>query len=147
MSQDPESMTATTRARYDRLAPIYDLMQWFSERRAFNDWRKELWTRIAAGRVLEVGVGTGKNLPFYPRAAKVTAIDLSPRMLERAKRTAARLSQNVDLRLMDAQDLKFADATFDAAVATFVFCSAPLPVRGMQEHGVSTRVTNSCRHG
>lgn len=127
--------TALTRARYDRIAPVYDLMEWFTERAAFRQWRRLLWSRVPAGKVLEIGVGTGKNMSFYPTGARVTAIDLSGRMLARARRRAQELGLDVDLRLMDAQQLEFADDTFDAVVATFVFCSVPDPIRGLQELG------------
>ena len=78
--------TAATRARYNRIAPMYDAMEAFVERAAFGAWRQELWAAVPAGRVLEVGVGTGKNLSFYPPGAQMTAIDLSDRMLARARR-------------------------------------------------------------
>jgi ubiquinone/menaquinone biosynthesis C-methylase UbiE len=110
-------------------------MEWFTERSAFKDWRQSLCSRVGTGRVLEVGVGTGKNIPFYPAGAQVTAIDLSERMLERARHRAAALGLNVDLRLMDAQRLDFPAGTFDAALASFVFCSVPDPVAGLRELG------------
>lgn len=124
--------TALTRARYNRIAPIYDLMEILPERR-FAPWRKRLWAMIPAGQVLEVGVGTGKNFPYHPAGATVTGIDLSERMLSRARRQADKLGRPLDLRRMDAQQLEFPDNTFDAAVATFVFCSVPNPERGLQE--------------
>lgn len=131
--------TAATKARYDRIAPFYDAMEWFTERFAFQDWRQDLWSRVPAGRVLEVGVGTGKNLPYYPAEAEVTAIDLSDRMLEQARQRAESLGLDVDLRQMDAQALTFENDTFDAAVATFVFCSVPDPVQGLRELGRVTK--------
>lgn len=127
--------TAATRARYNRIAPLYDALEWFLERAAFGAWRQQLWAGVPAGRVLEVGVGTGKNLPFYPPGAQMTAIDLSDRMLQRARRRAVALGVQADLRLMDAQHLEFSAGTFDAAVATFVFCSVPDPVVGLRELG------------
>jgi len=132
--------TAATQARYDRIAPFYDAMEWFTERSAFQDWRRELWSRVPAGRVLEVGVGTGKNMPHYPEGAHVTAIDLSDRMLEQARRRAPSLGLDVEMHRMDAQELLFEDDTFDAVIATFVFCSVPDPVQGLRELG---RVTKS----
>ena len=105
------------------------------ERAAFREWRARLWSRVSPGCVLEVGVGTGKNIVFYPPEAQVTAIDISPRMLARARRRAATLGRDVDLRLMDAQRLEFNDGVFDAAVATFVFCSVPDPQLGLSELG------------
>jgi len=128
----PTSDTETTRRRYDRIAPLYDPLEWGMEWR-FVPWRRALWARVEPGRVLEVGVGTGKNLPYHPAGADITAIDLSPRMLERARRRAARLGSSARLDVADVQALPFPDASFDTAVATFVFCSVADPVLGLRE--------------
>jgi phosphatidylethanolamine/phosphatidyl-N-methylethanolamine N-methyltransferase len=127
--------TALTKARYDRIAPVYDAMEWPIERFVFQPWRQELWSRVPKGRVLEVGVGTGKNFPYHPPGAQITGIDLSEGMLARARRRAEALGLDLELGHMDAQDLDFADDSFDAAVATFVFCSVPLPIQGLRELG------------
>jgi ubiquinone/menaquinone biosynthesis C-methylase UbiE len=121
-----------TRARYQRLAPMYDQMEALSERR-FHPWRQRLWSLVQGPRVLEVGVGTGKNMPFWPPAVAMTAIDLTPGMLDKAQQRAAELKVRTDLRLGDVQALEFPDASFDTAVATFVFCSVPDPVLGLRE--------------
>ena len=124
--------TATTRARYQRLSRIYDLMEALPERR-FYPRREKVWSLVHGPRVLEVGVGTGKNMPFWPRAGTVTAIDLTPGMLERARRRAQKLNLQADLYLGDVQALDFPDDSFDTAVATFVFCSVPDPILGLRE--------------
>jgi len=124
--------TRRTRARYQRISPLYDLMELLPERR-YLSWRSELWQRIQGPRVLELGVGTGKNMPFYPPDADLTAIDLTPGMLERARTRARRLGLDLTLQLGDAQELPFPDASFDSVVATFVFCSVPDPVLGLRE--------------
>lgn len=129
---DTNADTETTRRRYDRIAPLYDPLEWGMEWR-FVPWRRALWARVQPGRVLEVGVGTGKNLPYHPPGAEVTAVDLSPRMLARAQRRAARLGSPARLELADAQALPFPNASFDTAVATFVFCSVPDPALGLRE--------------
>lgn len=128
----PESETERTRSRYDRIARYYDRMEVFAERR-FAPWRRGLWDEVAGPSVLEVGVGTGKNIPYYPLGAEVTAIDLSPRMLAFARSRAAEQAVSVDLREGDAEALPFLDGVFDDAVATFVFCSVPDPLRGLAE--------------
>jgi phosphatidylethanolamine/phosphatidyl-N-methylethanolamine N-methyltransferase len=102
-------------------------MEWFTERSAFQEWRRELWSRLPDEHILGVGVGTGKKMPFYPPGAQVTAIDLSEGMLSQAQRRAEKLDIEVDLRHMDVQRLAFPRDTFDAAVTTFVFCSVPIP--------------------
>jgi ubiquinone/menaquinone biosynthesis C-methylase UbiE len=83
--------------------------------------------------VLEVGVGTGKNIAFYPPGVHVTAIDLSSKMLARARQRANQLGVEADLREGDVQALDFSDDSFDEAVATCVFCSVPDPLLGLQE--------------
>src|SRR5680860_770285 len=80
-----ERQTQQTRRRYDRLSRYYDLMEWAAERQAFQDWRKRVWSLVEGPDILEVGVGTGKNVPFYPKDASITAIDLSPGMLRHAR--------------------------------------------------------------
>ena len=127
--------TILTRRRYDRLAAIYDLRTYIAEEYMFRNFRQMLWSRIKGGRVLELGVGTGANIPYYPKECQVIAVDLSEQMLERAKRRAAKLGVSVDLRLMDAQNLTFLDHSFDAAITTCVFCSVPNPVQGLRELG------------
>jgi ubiquinone/menaquinone biosynthesis C-methylase UbiE len=123
-----------TRRRYDRIARAYDLFEAAMEWGFYRDWRKLLWSGVRASTVLEVGVGTGRNLPYHPPGVQVTCVDLSPRMLARAKRRLNRSSADrLHLGLMDAQALALRSATFDVAVATFVFCSVPDPVRGLRE--------------
>ena len=122
-----------TKKRYDRLARFYDVLEAPVERLRFAAWRTKLRDRISGERALEVGVGTGKNLPYYPRDVKMTAIDLSPRMLERAQEKASAFGLEVDLMEMDVQNLAFPDRCFDTVFATFVFCSVPDPVMGLQE--------------
>lgn len=122
-----------TRSRYDRIAFLYDLMEAPFEHLRFVSWRPMIRDRIIGGQVLEVGVGTGKNMDFYPNGIEITAIDLSPRMLKRAQKRAGRLGLDVSLLEMDAQRLAFPDNFFDTVFATFVFCSVPDPVQGLQE--------------
>jgi phosphatidylethanolamine/phosphatidyl-N-methylethanolamine N-methyltransferase len=130
-----DKATTRTKSRYNRIAPVYDLMEGIVERFAFRRWRERVWAQVDGNRILEVGVGTGKNLSYHPGGAQITAVDLSDKMLERAQRRAQELDSKVDLRLMDAQKLAFPDAALDAAVATFVFCSVPDPVLGLRELG------------
>jgi len=127
-----EDATQATRRRYDRIAPLYDAMEWFMEL-GFRRWRRELWSTVPAGRILEVGVGTGKNIGFHGQSHVVTGIDISPRMLARARQRAQRCPSPPVLELADAQALPYADASFDAVVASFVFCSVPDAIQGFRE--------------
>ncbi len=133
-SKPDPSATETTRRRYQRLSPFYDAMERMSERR-YHPWRTKLWSKVSGLRILEVGVGTGKNMPFYPADISIIGIDLTPGMLQRAQKQAGefRLSSRVELQLGDVQQLDFPENNFDSAVATFVFCSVPDPVLGLHE--------------
>ena len=110
--------------RYERIAPFYDLLDLPFEYGRYRAIRPLLFADLA-GRLLDAGVGTGRNIPFYPDGAEVVGIDLSPSMLARAERRRAALGAHVALRLMDVRHMHFPDGFFDAAVATFLFCVLP----------------------
>lgn len=122
--------TEKIRKRYNRNAVFYDSM----DRMIREEWRRQVIGK-AAGSVLEVGVGTGKNLPYYNPdiCAKVTGIDFSPGMLEKAYPRAEKAPVPVELIQMDAQVMEFAADTFDTVISTCVFCSVPDPIAGLRE--------------
>jgi len=128
-----KSSTDKTKQRYDRIAPYFDALEGFLEGLFFSQWRKILWQKVQGEHVLEVGVGTGKNFPYYPKDTRVTAIDFSDKMLERAQKKKQRNKLSVELELMDVESLCYADNSFDTVIATFVFCSVPQPHKGLQE--------------
>ncbi len=126
------SEAAWVRERYNRRAVTYDLETAPLEL-LIAPWRRWVWEHVRGPRVLEIGVGTGQNFPYYRSEWEITAVDLSERMLERARGKAQRLGLKVRMLLMDAQGLAFPDAFFDTVVATWVFCSVPDPIRGLRE--------------
>jgi len=109
-------------SKYDRISPIYDLMEAPVELFLFRKWRRAVLSDLH-GNVLEVGTGTGKNLEYYPKDCKVTAIDISPKMLKHAKKRMAGMD-NISL---------LADNSFDYVITTFVLCSIPNPVAALRE--------------
>jgi ubiquinone/menaquinone biosynthesis C-methylase UbiE len=120
--------------RYQRIAPLYDLLDLPFEYGRYRRIRPQLFQGLS-GRILDAGVGTGRNVPFYPPDAHVVGIDLSPAMLARAKRRAQRLGRAVELRRSDVTNLDLPDRSFDAAVSSFLFCVLPneLQVSGLRE--------------
>lgn len=125
--------TAAVRQRYDRIAPCFDFIEGIMEAMWFKRWRRRAWSLVEGDHILEVGVGTGKNLAFHPPGQTVIAVDFSEEMLRRARSRAVRLGVPSDLKLMDVQALEFADREFDTVIGTFVFCSVPDPLRGLGE--------------
>ena len=125
--------TRTMQRRYRRIAGVYDRQEALMERLLVARLRRSLWSKVRGQRVLEVGVGTGKNVAHYPAGARMVAVDLVPEMATRAARRIAESGVRTDIALMDAQVLAFKDGSFDTVVATFVFCSVPDPVAGLRE--------------
>ena len=120
--------------RYDRLALIYDLWDVIPERLLYRSWRLKLWEKVRGERILEVGVGTGKNIPFYPSGAQVTAIDISPRMLEKGRaRDNQRHDVTAELLKVDLNGLTFEDNSFDAVVGSFILMVLSDPLKALKE--------------
>ncbi|SRR6266487_478300 len=122
----PATTGQTQRLRdyWDRSAPRYDRQMRFLDRNLFGDTRA--WVcQQATGEALEVAVGTGLNLNSYPDQVRVTGVDLSPAMLERARDRARQLGRTVELVEGDAQALALSDSSFDTVVCTFSLCLIP----------------------
>lgn len=117
---------------WDKTAPSYDKQISFFEKIQFAGGREWLCAR-ARGQVLEVAVGTGRNLPHYPADVTITAIELSPAMLAIARQRAADLAREVDLREGDAEHLPFDDASFDTVVCALALCTIPSPAAALGE--------------
>ncbi|HLC99228.1 MAG TPA: class I SAM-dependent methyltransferase [Candidatus Nanoarchaeia archaeon] len=128
-----KSENSKTMGKYDRAAGLYDIFELPLEKIWFSRWRKKYISPLK-GRILEVGIGTGKNIPYYSQYANVTGIDFSRKMLERAEKRLERSGKkNIELKLMDAEKLEFEDNSFDYVVTSCVFCSVPDPVKGLKE--------------
>jgi ubiquinone/menaquinone biosynthesis C-methylase UbiE len=121
------------RAKYDAIAGAYDRIEAIAEWLGVRALRREAFGS-ARGRVLEVAVGTGKNLPCYPpQVEEIVGVDLSPAMLEVARRRAAKLGMEVELMEADAEALPFPDASFDTVASSLSTCTFPVPVRALRE--------------
>lgn len=120
------------RKRYDRVSSLYDILEQPMEIMTLKKWRTEVMKELQ-GDVLEVGVGTGKNIQYYPDNINVTAIDFSEKMLTKAREKSDKYNKKVKLMCMDAQNMEFSDNNFDCVFTTCVFCSVPDPVKGLKE--------------
>jgi ubiquinone/menaquinone biosynthesis C-methylase UbiE len=125
-------VTTTEKATFDRLAAPYDRGMAPLERLWLRQLRAQLLP-IARGKVLEIGVGTGANLPFYPSSITLTAIDESPDMLDVAARRVAYLNRRIGLLQADAEHLAFPANHFDTAVCSLVLCSVVDQHRTLKE--------------
>jgi ubiquinone/menaquinone biosynthesis C-methylase UbiE len=123
---EPTAAPETERVRriWEKLAPRYDKDIMRFEKILFSGGREWVCSQ-ARGKVLDIGVGTGRNLEHYPKGIRLTGIDISAPMLDIARHRASRLGREVDLREGDAQALEFANANFDTVVFTLSLCSIP----------------------
>ncbi len=130
---DPmSSETGRLRRFYDNAASGYDQWMQFYDRVILGDGRRRVCSR-ARGATLELAIGTGRNLAFYPQDVHLKGIDLSPSMLDIAGRRAEASGRHVDLRQGDAQALEFPDESFDTVVSTLFFGSVPDATRAAAE--------------
>src|SRR5258707_10093708 len=129
-------MTLSNFDRYQRIAWAYDLLDLPFEYGRYRKIRPQIF-RGLSGHILDAGVGTGRNFPFYPPGSEVVGINLSPAMLARAERRRPLATTTVELRQMDVTRMGFPDRSLDAAVATLLVCTLPdeLQVAGMRELG------------
>jgi ubiquinone/menaquinone biosynthesis C-methylase UbiE len=120
------------RSLWERYAPRYDRDTGFYDLFLLGDSRSSACSQ-ASGEVLEIAIGTGRNLPFYPRGIQLTGIDFSPAMLDIARDRAAKLAIDITLLEADAQHLPFAHDRFDTVVCTLTLSSIPDPAAAINE--------------
>src|SRR2546428_9641829 len=118
---------------YELYAPVYDfIFDWI-----FAPGRAAVVNQLAIQRsdtVLEVGIGTGLNLPLYPWSCQLTGIDLMQEMLDKAVERVHNLAMpNVTLKVMDATSMDFGENEFDKALATYTISAVPDPVAVLRE--------------
>lgn len=121
------------RRAYAKDAPKYDRQMGWFERRVFGMEHRSWACSQATGNTLEVAIGTGLNLPHYATNIRLTGLDLSPEMLAIARSRAMDLRRPVELEEGDAQELPFADETFDTVVCTYSLCNVPDEARTISE--------------
>ncbi|NCF18173.1 MAG: methyltransferase domain-containing protein [Haliea sp.] len=124
-------MDSYTQAKWDKAAPTFDLMAGRGAEKRWRPFKVELFKQME-GRILFLALGTGLDIETFPAGRSITAIDISPRMLERAQSRIAAYDGAIDARVMDVHDLLFEDDSFDQVFTSCTFCSVPDPVGGLR---------------
>lgn len=119
------------REKWDRASRTYNLITFGEDLRQGEEKRRLF--REALGRTIFVAVGTGNDIKFLPPGLDVVGLDVSPAMIEKARRRAKGYQGKIELRVMDVQELDYADHSFDTAITACTFCSVPDPVRGLRQ--------------
>jgi ubiquinone/menaquinone biosynthesis C-methylase UbiE len=127
----PERQLKRIRKNYDRNAERYERCMGLTDRLTRAARRKVGET--VTGSLLEVGIGSGLSLPYYPESVHVTGVDLSTEMLRLCRARAADLGRAVELLEHDAQSLPFPDAAFDSIAFNLCLCTIPDPLLAVRE--------------
>lgn len=125
-------MDTRTQAKWDRAAATFDFMNAYGPERRWGAAKRALFAAME-GRVLFLALGTGLDIQFFPPRRTITAIDISPKMLERARPRIEGYDGDIEARVMDVHQLDFENGYFDQVYTSCTFCSVPDPVGGLRE--------------
>lgn len=120
-----------TQAKWDSAAALYDLIDGYGPSRRWRPHKERLFSTMD-GKVLFLAVGTGLDIPCFPPGKDITGIDISPKMLEKARRRVAAYAGQMTVHRMDVHAMGFADGAFDQIYTSCTFCSVPDPVAGLK---------------
>jgi ubiquinone/menaquinone biosynthesis C-methylase UbiE len=124
-------MDTQTQAKWDKLAPNFDVMAGKGAEKRWRPFKEALFGNME-GRILFLALGTGLDIETFPAGKNITAIDISPKMLEQAQPRIADYDGDIDARVMDVHELAFDDDAFDQVFTSCTFCSVPNPVEGLR---------------
>lgn len=120
-----------TKRKWDRAAKNFDFMAAKGPEERWADFKKQLFSHMQ-GKVLFLAVGTGLDIQNFPPGQDITGIDISSRMLEKAKPRAEAYAGKLELLEMDVHDMPFEDNSFDQVYTSCTFCSVPDPIKGLE---------------
>jgi len=120
-----------TQQKWDSAATLYDIMRGFGPEQRWRAAKQRLFSAMD-GKILFLAVGTGLDIPCFPPGKHIVGIDISARMLEKARPRAEAYPGTLILKQMDVHDMDFAAASFDQVYASCTFCSVPNPVKGLE---------------
>jgi len=121
-----------TRRKWDKAAASFDLMAGYGPEKRWAPFKNEFFSRMGGGRILFLAVGTGLDIQFFPERRDIVGIDISPKMIEKARGRAGRYPGSLALRVCDVHALDYPDDHFDQIFTSCTFCSVPEPVRGLE---------------
>jgi ubiquinone/menaquinone biosynthesis C-methylase UbiE len=124
-------MDLATQQKWDRAARTFNIMAGQGAERRWQPFKKALFAHMK-GNVLFMALGTGFDIATFPPDRKITAIDISPRMLELAKPRIEQYDGTIEAHVMDVHEMSFADGSFDQVFTSCTFCSVPDPVEGLR---------------
>lgn len=126
-------MDLVTKAKWDKAAANFDVMAGYGPEKRWEPYKREFFSHMGEGKVLLLAVGTGLDIPFLPEGRTLTGIDISDRMLEKARPRIDAYAGTIETHAMDVHEMPFEDDTFDQVFTSCTFCSVPNPVEGLKQ--------------
>lgn len=126
------NLSELTRRKWDKVAGNFDLMNGHGPEKRWAPFKTEFFSRMEGKKILFVAVGTGLDIPFFAENRDIVGIDISPRMIEKARARARRYRGSLELRVCGVHDLDYPDDHFDQVFTSCTFCSVPDPVGGLE---------------
>lgn len=120
-----------TQAKWDKMAPRFDSMAAKGAEKRWKPWKEALFSQMD-GKILFLALGTGLDIPAFPKGKDITAIDISPKMIEQAQDRIAGYEGTLRAEVMDVHEMPYEDGCFDQVYTSCTFCSVPDPVRGLK---------------
>jgi len=120
-----------TQAKWDKMAPRFDTMAAKGAEERWAPFKTKLFENMD-GKILFLALGTGLDIPFFPTGKDITAIDISPKMLEEAKDRVAAYDGQITAEVMDVHEMTYAPESFDQVYTSCTFCSVPNPIEGLK---------------
>jgi len=120
-----------TQKKWDKAAPLFDLMAGAGAEKRWEPFKRALFSKMD-GRVLFLALGTGLDIAVFPPGQNITAIDISPKMLEVAVARIDAYPGDLRAEVMDVHEMTFEDDSFDQIFTSCTFCSVPNPIAGLQ---------------
>jgi len=120
-----------TQAKWDRLAPKFDTMASKGAEERWMPFKKALFEHMD-GKILFLALGTGLDIPFFPEGKDITAIDISPKMVEQAQERLSAYNGKIEAQVVDVHEMTFEPESFDQVFTSCTFCSVPNPVEGLK---------------
>ena len=125
-------MDLVTKAKWDKAARNFDVMAGYGPEKRWAPVKTKLFSKMGEGRILFLAVGTGLDVPFFPRGRNIVGIDISDKMLEKARARCEAYDGKIELQVADVHDMPFPDHSFDQVFTSCTFCSVPRPVEGLR---------------
>ncbi len=125
-------MDLVTKAKWDKAARNFDVMAGYGPEKRWAPVKEKLVSKMGSGRILFLAVGTGLDVRFFPPGRNLVGIDISDKMLEKARTRTDAYDGTIELRAMDVHDMPFPDHSFDQVFTSCTFCSVPRPIEGLK---------------